>query len=136
MRTEWPPSKANQVPVGVWAAPAVPWLSAFPELNVRTYVRVSDPPGVYFFRPDAGRRLAVSAARALLNLPYFAAVMSVEHRYAAVHYQSARRSGRAELNALSEPASQPFASSVGSIEYFLTVRARRSPSIRWLRRVT
>ena len=29
--------------------PAVPWLSAFRELNVRTYVRVGERPGVYFF---------------------------------------------------------------------------------------
>ena len=55
--------------VGLRAAPALPWLSAFPELNVRTYVRVADRPGVYFFSLDAGRRLAVAAARALLNLP-------------------------------------------------------------------
>ena len=80
--------------VGVRAAPALPWLSAFPELNVRTYVRVAERPGVYFFSLDAGRRLAVAAARALLNLPYYAAVMSVERRDAAVHYQSARRRRR------------------------------------------
>ena len=108
--------------VGVRAAPALPWLSAFPELNVRTYVRMSDRPGVYFFSLDAGRRLAVAAARALLNLPYFAAVMSVGRRDAAVHYQSARRLGRAEFNASYEPVSEPFAASVGSIEYFLTER--------------
>ena len=60
--------------VGVRAAPALPWLSAFPELNVRTYVRVAERPGVYFFSLDAGRRLAVAAARALLNLPYHAAM--------------------------------------------------------------
>jgi uncharacterized protein YqjF (DUF2071 family) len=108
--------------VGLRAAPALPWLSAFPELNVRTYVRVADRPGVYFFSLDAGRRLAVAAARALLNLPYHAAVMSVERRDAAVQYQSARRMGRAEFNATYEPASAPFAASVGSIEYFLTER--------------
>jgi uncharacterized protein YqjF (DUF2071 family) len=108
--------------VGVRAAPALPWLSAFPELNVRTYVRVSDRPGVYFFSLDAGRRLAVAAARALLNLPYYAAVMSVERRDAAVHYQSARRSGGADFNAVYEPASAPFAASMESIEYFLTER--------------
>src|SRR5690606_20213232 len=37
--------------------PAVPWLSAFPELNVRTYVRLRDrgveKRGVYFFSLDA-----------------------------------------------------------------------------------
>jgi uncharacterized protein YqjF (DUF2071 family) len=108
--------------LGVRAAPPLPWHSAFPELNVRTYVRVSDRPGVYFFSLDAGRRLAVAAAWALLNLPYFAAVISVARRDAAVHYQSARRLGRADFNAIYEPASQPFAASVGSIEYFLTER--------------
>jgi hypothetical protein len=42
--------------VGVRAAPALPWLSAFPELNVRSYVRVSDRPGMYFsaWMPDDG----------------------------------------------------------------------------------
>ena len=109
--------------VGVRGMPALPGLSAFPELNVRTYVRVGERPGVYFFSLDAGRRLAVAAARALLNLPYYAAVMSVERRDAAVHYQSSRRSRRrAEFDATYEPASTPFAASAGSIEYFLTER--------------
>jgi uncharacterized protein len=108
--------------VGLRAAPALPWLSAFPELNVRTYVRVAGRPGVYFFSLDAGRRLAVVAARALLNLPYHPAVMTVERRDAAVHYHSARRSGGADFNAVYEPASPPFAASMGSIEYFLTER--------------
>src|SRR5688572_10323597 len=35
----------NVAPRGV---PALPWLSAFPELNVRTYVIVGDRPGVFF----------------------------------------------------------------------------------------
>ena len=109
--------------VGLRAAPALPWLSAFPELNVRTYVRVAERPGVYFFSLDAGRRLAVAAARALLNLPYYAAAMSVERREAAVHYRSARRHGsRAQFNAIYEPAGAPFAAATGSIEYFLTER--------------
>ena len=109
--------------VGVRAAPALPWLSAFPELNVRTYVRVAERAGVYFFSLEAGRWLAVVAARALLNLPYYAAVMHVERRGATVHYQSARRSGGgAEFKASYEPISAPFAAAAGSIEYFLTER--------------
>ena len=40
--------------------PAVPGLSAFPELNVRTYVARDGKPGVWFFSLDAGNRLAVS----------------------------------------------------------------------------
>ena len=108
--------------VGVRATPSLPWLSAFPELNVRTYVRVADRPGVYFFSLDAGRRLAVAAARALLNLPYHAAAMSVGRRDAAVHYHSARRTGHAAFEAVYEPASEAFAASEGSLEYFLTER--------------
>jgi len=109
--------------VGLRATPTLPWLSAFPELNVRTYVRVADRPGVYFFSLDAGRRLAVAAARALLNLPYYAAAMSVDRREATVHYRSVRRHGsRAQFNAIYEPGGAPFAAAAGSIEYFLTER--------------
>src|SRR5687767_1945955 len=49
------------------AVPAMPWVSEFPELNVRTYVRVGDRPGVYFFSLDAGSSVAVLAARTMLN---------------------------------------------------------------------
>jgi uncharacterized protein YqjF (DUF2071 family) len=56
------------------------------------------------------------------HLPYYAAAMSAERRDAVVHYQSARRMGRAEFNAIYEPASAPFAASESSIEYFLTER--------------
>jgi uncharacterized protein len=108
--------------VGVRGAPALPWTSAFPELNVRTYVRVAGRPGVYFFSLDAGRRLAVAAARALFNLPYYFAVMSATRRGDGVDYLSTRRSGRGDFKAIYEPASAPFVASVGSIEYFLTER--------------
>ena len=107
--------------VGLRAAPALPWLSAFPELNVRTYVRVADRPGVSSaWTPGAG---SPAAARALLNLPHHAAAMSVERREAAVHYRSARRSRRpAEFDAIYEPASAPFAAAVRLDRVFLTER--------------
>jgi uncharacterized protein YqjF (DUF2071 family) len=109
--------------VGVRGTPPLPWLSTFPELNVRTYVRVAGRPGVYFFSLDAARWAAVVAARALLNLPYFSAAMSVERADGGVDYQSARRRrGRAEFRAIYEPAGVPFIPSEGSIEYFLTER--------------
>ncbi len=43
--------------------PALPWVSAFAELNVRTYVTVGGKPGVYFFSLDATNSLAVAGAR-------------------------------------------------------------------------
>jgi uncharacterized protein len=109
--------------VGLRATPAVPWISAFPELNVRTYVRVGDRPGVYFFSLDAARWLAVVAARRLLNLPYYAADMTLERQGDGLHYESVRRGRqRAQFDATYEPLGVPFAAAVGSIEYFLTER--------------
>jgi uncharacterized protein YqjF (DUF2071 family) len=111
----------NVSPRGV---PSLPWVSEFPELNVRTYVRVADKPGVYFFSLDAGNPLAVQAARALLNLPYYPASMSVTRDGDAITYDSRRRDGpvAAALSVRYRPASDPFEAVAGSLEYFLTER--------------
>jgi uncharacterized protein len=49
----------NVAPRGV---PSLPWVSEFPELNVRTYVRVADRPGIYFFSLDAGNACRADCA--------------------------------------------------------------------------
>ena len=109
--------------VGLRATPAVPLVSAFPELNVRTYVRVADRPGVYFFSLDAARWLAVAAARTLLNLPYYTADMTAERHGDALRYESARRTPpSAQFKATYEPIGDPFVPTAGSLEYFLTER--------------
>jgi uncharacterized protein len=74
----------------VRGAPPLPWVSQFPELNVRTYVEVGGKPGIYFFSLDAGRRAAVFAARRTYRLPYFHARMRVETVGARVDYVSER----------------------------------------------
>jgi uncharacterized protein YqjF (DUF2071 family) len=75
--------------------PPPPWLSHFPELNVRTYVEIDGRPGIYFFSLDAGRRAAVIAARRLYRLPYFHARMRADRVGAGIEYESERidRSG-------------------------------------------
>ena len=60
------------------ALPPIPGMSAFPELNVRTYVKFGGVPGVFFFSLDAASRLAVIGARAAYFLPYFHAEMRAE----------------------------------------------------------
>ncbi len=101
--------------------PAMPWISAFPELNVRTYVRVGDRPGVFFFSLDAGNPVAVGAARALLNLPYFTADMDVAVD-GRVAYASRRRSGAAEFRATYEPSGEARMPVPGTLDHFLTER--------------
>ena len=112
----------NVAPRGV---PALPWLSAFPELNVRTYVRAADKPGIYFFSLDAARAPAVLIARAMLNLPYHLASMDVASDGHCVQYESRRKTRnepRPEFLATYEPVGPVFEARAGSLEYFLTER--------------
>ena len=104
--------------------PALPWISAFPEMNVRTYVTVGGKPGVYFFSLDAGNPAAVAAARTILNLPYFMAKMDVRvGEDGHVEYDSRRASQpSAEFAARYRGLGDPRMPVPGTLEYFLTER--------------
>jgi uncharacterized protein YqjF (DUF2071 family) len=73
------------------ATPPLPWLSDFPELNVRTYVTAGGKPGVWFFSLDADQPVAVATARRLFHLNYRWAEMSCERAGEAIAYRSRRR---------------------------------------------
>lgn len=107
------------------AMPALPWMSAFPELNVRTYVRAAGKPGIYFFSLDASNPVAVTLARTLFRLPYYTASMEVVDENGDVRYRS-RRTARdgpaADFAARYRPTSDVFTPRRGSLEYFLTER--------------
>jgi uncharacterized protein YqjF (DUF2071 family) len=114
----------NVSPRGV---PALPWISAFPELNVRTYVRVGGKPGVFFFSLDATNPLAVRVARWMFRLPYFQASMTIEAQGEGIHYRSRRAASAsngaaAELIASYRPTGPVFHAREGSLDYFLTER--------------
>jgi uncharacterized protein YqjF (DUF2071 family) len=68
----------------------LPWVSAFVELNVRTYVTIDDRPGVWFFSLDASNPVAVRAARLAFHLPYFQARMLTARKNDWVYYKSLR----------------------------------------------
>jgi len=105
--------------------PAVPGLSAFPELNVRSYVRLDDKPGVFFFSLDAGNRVAVELARRWFHLPYFHARMSLGAAGEWVRYAS-RRVHRgeppAEFLGRFRPTGEVFRAISGTLEHWLTER--------------
>lgn len=106
--------------------PGLPRLSVFPELNLRTYVRHGDRPGVWFFSLDAAGRWAVRIARAVWGLPYLHARMRCRRGADGwVRYDSARvdrRAPPAALKASYRPTNEPFRSEPGSLEHFLTER--------------
>ena len=106
--------------------PPMPGLSAFPELNLRTYVRRGGHSGVWFFSLDAASRVAVRMARATFHLPYFDAEMRCEvGADGGVDYQS-RRVHRgivpAELKCRYRPTGPVFRSTAGTLEHWLTER--------------
>lgn len=123
--------------------PALPGPGAFHELNVRTYVRYHDKPGVWFFSLDAANALAVEAARRAFRLAYFNASMRLTEDKGAIAYASERTDRRGPPAVLrcrygaDGPAqrTQP-----GSLEAFLTERYRlfasdlppREPSKLWV----
>ena len=105
--------------------PPLPGLSAFPELNVRTYVTAGGKPGVLFFSLDAGSRLAVEAARLTYRLPYYRARMSALPHGEAIHYASRRADRRgpaAEFMGDYGPIGVPARAAPGSLDHFLTER--------------
>lgn len=101
--------------------PRLPGLSAFPELNVRTYVNYGGKPGVYFLSLDAGSRIAAWTARATYHLPYFHAHMSSVNQQGWIHYHSVRDS-TAEFKAKFRPMAPVQLRNPGTIEHWLTER--------------
>jgi len=105
-------------------APAVPGVSAFPELNLRTYVSAQDKAGVWFFSLDVTNPLAVLMARSLFHLPYFRARMAMEQEGGSISYASARARAEARVEFVGKYRAQGsvFRSAPGSIEAWLTER--------------
>jgi uncharacterized protein YqjF (DUF2071 family) len=105
--------------------PPLPTTHAFPEINVRTYVRAAGRAGVWFFSLDAASRLAVRGARRLYNLPYFDANIAVTACGGVVDYHSVRshRAARpAEFKGRYVPVGEPFHAAPGTLDHFLVER--------------
>ena len=102
----------------------LPYLSSFPEINVRTYVTAEDKPGIWFFSLDTSSRGAVEAARRLYRLPYFHARMAVDRSGERIDYSSARRDAPRPFvfTGSYEPRGDRFVVEPGTTEHFLVER--------------
>jgi uncharacterized protein len=99
---------------------ALPWISRFPETNVRTYVRGPDgQPGIWFFTLEASRLPAVTGARLLYGLPYRWANMRIDASPNIVAYQSVRREASTAICVVVEDSIL-----ASDLENFLTARFR------------
>jgi uncharacterized protein YqjF (DUF2071 family) len=103
----------------------IPWVTSFPETNVRTYATLDGRPGIYFLSLDAASRAAVFAARRTYRLPYFHARMSIDREGATIDYRSERVSSDGPAAALRlryRATGAPELPSSGSLAHFLTER--------------
>jgi uncharacterized protein len=108
-------------PVGL---PAMPRLSWFLELNVRTYVHDEQGrSGVWFFSLDCNQPIAVEVARRAFHLPYQHAAMKAVTAGDEIIYESRRRTRGApvaEFRYRSAAAGEPALP--GTLEWFLVER--------------
>ncbi|MBI1826130.1 MAG: DUF2071 domain-containing protein [Planctomycetes bacterium] len=116
--------------------PKIPWLGAFSEINVRTYVRLNDKPGVWFLSLDCSSRIVTTVARTWYGLPYFNANTRVEIAKGPIRYLNDRCNGHgiARFDALVLPGGRPSRSKPDTLAHWLTERyclyaTRRSSSI-------
>lgn len=106
--------------------PAVPWISYFLELNVRTYVHDRHGnPGVWFYSLDTNRWIAYKIARTVFKLPYFPAAMSAHRDDEGFVDYHCHRSGATTETAryrYRADAGEAQEATPGTLEFFLLER--------------
>ncbi len=108
--------------------PAVPGLSSFPELNLRTYV-VDElgRPGVWFYSLDTPKHLPNWIARTFFHLNYRFARIQVEDKGGSRSYRSELWMGSdwdVPQEYEWERIGEPFTAEAGSLDFFLAERYR------------
>lgn len=109
--------------------PAVPGMSSFLELNLRTYaVDAAGRPGVWFYTLETHDRFAVFMARTFFHLPYrYAKMDSRRDDTGKFHYTCTSRRGGARQPQQQfswRPAGASPEADPGSLEFFLLERYR------------
>jgi uncharacterized protein YqjF (DUF2071 family) len=97
---------------------------SFPEINLRTYVKVNNKPGVYFFNLDAESILGVALAKFMFHIPYYYAKFSIQKNDESIEYKHQRKNGSASFIGTYKPIGEPFFAARNSLEYWLTERYR------------
>lgn len=106
--------------------PAVPGISSFQELNLRTYVHNGQGrPGVWFYTLDCDQWLAVKIARNLFHLPYQHAQMSSDKTNGILSYTSKRKGDdNTQVFRYPDKVNQSKTAEPESLEFFLLERYR------------
>ena len=102
--------------------PPIPFISSFPEVNVRTYVRQGDHAGVWFLSLDTESQVNVFLARHAFHLPYFFAHVEMERGGREIAFRSSRTGGEAAFDVTYRGLGDERVTAEGTLEHFLTER--------------
>jgi uncharacterized protein YqjF (DUF2071 family) len=104
--------------------PAFPWISTFPETNVRTYVTGPDGGrGIWFFSLDVARS-ATAVAGAALGLPYRWSSMRIDGGFGDVTYRCSRLIPTGSVGSTAKVVSTAGPVPMTAREHFLVSRFR------------
>jgi len=112
---------------GSWLryTPALPWLSNFLELNVRTYVKAGGKGGVWVLGVEVSNPVVVRGTRFFFDMPFYHARMSLKAMNKSLHYSSQRVHHHglpAEFSATYRPSDSITYTEKGSLDHWLTER--------------
>ena len=101
---------------------STPFVSTFPEFNIRTYVTKDGIPGVYFLTLEAKSMVTCSYAPKAYGLPYRYAKGKVSKQGNNVKWNSSRNNGKFNLTGNTEITGKQTQAKPGTLEEFLFER--------------
>jgi uncharacterized protein YqjF (DUF2071 family) len=103
--------------------PAVPGVTNFLELNVRTCVHdANGRPGVWFYSLDLNHGLGVAMAKLFYSLPYYSATMEAEERAGLIQYKCQRQTTPEPTIIYYRKEPKAIVAQPGSLPFFLAER--------------
>jgi uncharacterized protein len=102
---------------------ALPLVPAFPEVDIRTYVRLDGKPGVFYFSLNAPNPLVVAGARFRYRMPYRRAEVSMQREGEAIRHCMDRKPPQAAgFQVTYRPASEVFRPAPDTLDSWLIER--------------
>jgi uncharacterized protein YqjF (DUF2071 family) len=106
--------------------PPLPGLNTSPEVDLRTYVRVDDQPGMFFISMDIDNQLGVWISRIFYHMPYLQS--DIEFSFLGdgfrieSHRDASKAAPAADFVATYGPGGEPFCPAPDTLEHFLLER--------------